>query len=60
MRKAEERAQLLGAVELAVDTAQTAVHLVAMYEHWGYVLVEQVKWGHTNYRSVILSKRLDR
>jgi hypothetical protein len=29
-----------------------------MYERWGYAAVDEVQWGHTNYRSVILTKRL--
>jgi GNAT superfamily N-acetyltransferase len=58
MRKVEERAREIGASEIAVDTAEPAQHLVALYERWGYVRVDDVQWGHTNYRSIILAKRL--
>jgi GNAT superfamily N-acetyltransferase len=58
MRRVEERARELGATELAVDTAVPAQHLVALYERWGYVRVDEVQWGDTNYRSIILAKRL--
>ena len=58
MRKAEERARASGAMELAVDTAGPADHLLAMYKRWGYAPVEHVQWSHTNYVSVILTKPL--
>jgi GNAT superfamily N-acetyltransferase len=55
---AERRAQVLGAAEVAVDTAEGAAHLIAFYRARGYRLVGDAQWDHTNYRSVILSKPL--
>jgi len=55
---AEERAAALGAAEVAIDTAEGAGHLIAFYRARGYRHVGYEQWGHTNYRSVILSKRL--
>jgi GNAT superfamily N-acetyltransferase len=54
----EARAKELGAAELAIDTAEGATHLVALYERRGYRHVGFAQWPHTNYRSVVLSKRL--
>ena len=56
MDLAERRAAETGAEEIALDTAEPAEHLVALYARRGYRLVEHVQWGHTNYRSVIMSK----
>jgi len=47
-----------GAEELALDTAEGALHLIGWYERRGYREVERVAWGTTNYTSVILSKKL--
>jgi GNAT superfamily N-acetyltransferase len=55
---AEERALASGARELALDTAEPATHLVAWYTRLGYRHIEYADWGHTNYRSVIMSKAL--
>jgi len=55
---AEARAAQLGAHEVAVDTATTAAHLVALYRSRGYRHVGDVRWSHANYDSVLLSKRL--
>ena len=55
----EARALAAGAAELALDTAEGASHLVAWYSRRGYRFVEHVTWPVTNYRSVVLSKRLD-
>ena len=54
----EERASEIGAVEVAIDTAEPAKHLVALYERRGYRFIEHTPWKHTNYTSVILSKVL--
>jgi GNAT superfamily N-acetyltransferase len=54
----ERRALARGAVELALDTAEGAGHLVAWYARRGYRFIEHVSWPLTNYRSVVLSKRL--
>jgi predicted N-acetyltransferase YhbS len=56
----EARATETGAAEIALDTAETAAHLAAWYARRGYRLIEHAQWGHTNYRSVIMSKRVGR
>lgn len=53
---AEERAVATGAQELALDTAEPALHLVSWYGRLGFRHIEHVQWTHTNYRSVVLSK----
>lgn len=54
----ERRALESGAEELALDTAEGAKHLIAIYQRRGYRLVGNADWSETNYQSVILSKRL--
>ncbi|MCX8997043.1 GNAT family N-acetyltransferase [Rhizobiaceae bacterium BDR2-2] len=54
----EGRARQTGAREIALDTAEPATHLVQWYGRCGYRLIEHVRWSHTNYRSVIMSKPL--
>lgn len=56
---AESRAQEFGATELACDTADSATHLIEMYKRHGYREVGTVDWDVTNYKSVILSKKLE-
>jgi GNAT superfamily N-acetyltransferase len=58
MRWAEEWAQLQGYRELAVDTAESAEHLVAFYTRRGFRFIEFAQWPGKRYRSVILSKSL--
>ena len=53
---AEAFARQDGAAEIALDTAESAVHLIAWYERMGYRFVEYVDWDITNYRSVVMSK----
>lgn len=55
----EDRARRNGFSELALDTAEKAVGLVAWYTKRGYRFIDFVQWTNANYRSVILSKRLD-
>lgn len=57
-RRVENRARELGAAELALDTAEGARHLREWYERLGYRVVQEVEWGDTNYRSVVMSKGL--
>ena len=45
-----------GAVELALDTAEPATHLIEWYAKLGYRFIEYVQWDVTNYRSVVMSK----
>jgi GNAT superfamily N-acetyltransferase len=54
----EDRARQIGAVEMAIDTAEGATHLIDMYKKRGYRFIEYGDWDITNYRSVILSKPL--
>ncbi|WP_421762280.1 GNAT family N-acetyltransferase [Devosia sp.] len=58
MARAENLAIAAGARELALDTAEPATHLVAWYTRLGYRFIEHAQWLHTNYRNVVLSKRL--
>jgi GNAT superfamily N-acetyltransferase len=60
LEKVEERARETGAGEIALDTSEGAHHLIALYEKRGYRYIETVQWDVTNYRSVIMSKRLHR
>lgn len=58
---AEERAIADGASELALDTAESAVHLIRFYERLGYRYIEPIDWRpHTNYLSIVMSKALGR
>jgi len=43
---------------LALDTAETAEYLIALYQRWGFKIVDRVKWDEVNYRSVIMAKEL--
>jgi GNAT superfamily N-acetyltransferase len=44
--------------EIAIDTAEGASELIDYYQKRGYVFVTHTQWEVTNYRSVILAKRL--
>jgi GNAT superfamily N-acetyltransferase len=54
----EDRARELGASEIALDTAEPAKHLIDYYSKRGYRFIDYIQWPMTNYRSVIMSKRL--
>ena len=56
----EAFAHSLGAAELALDTAEGALHLRGWYERLGFRFVQFISWDETNYRSVILSKSLSK
>lgn len=58
MQQIEQRAKTDGALELALDTAEGAEQLIDFYKRRGYRFIEYVNWNVTNYRSVILSKKL--
>lgn len=58
MEFVEQRARDLGALELALDTSENATHLIGMYERWGYRFIQYQQWDVTNYRSVVMSKRV--
>jgi ribosomal protein S18 acetylase RimI-like enzyme len=52
-------ARRAGATSIALDTAQPATALIAMYEAWGYRLVGECDWRPlTNYTSVVMSRPL--
>jgi ribosomal protein S18 acetylase RimI-like enzyme len=58
MRHVEALAKADGATELAFDTSEHATHLIEWYRRMGYEFVGHVQWDVTNYRSVIMSKRV--
>lgn len=58
MDKLEAKAKELGASEISLDTAENANHLIKYYERRGYRFIEYVNWNVTNYRSIIMSKKL--
>jgi GNAT superfamily N-acetyltransferase len=47
-----------GIKELALDTAEQAQHLIDYYSKRGYQPAGYHKWSMTNYRSIIMSKKL--
>jgi GNAT superfamily N-acetyltransferase len=47
-----------GIKELALDTAEQAQHLVDYYSKRGYRQVGFHQWNKTNYRSVVMTKKL--
>lgn len=56
---ATELARQAGARTLALDTAQPAAALIAMYESWGYQVVGECNWRPlTNYTSVLMARSL--
>lgn len=54
----EARAKELGFEELALDTSEHAANLISMYKARGYRFIEHHQWNITNYRSVVMSKKL--
>jgi RimJ/RimL family protein N-acetyltransferase len=58
MGEAERHAFMNGATEIAIDTAESATHLIDYYARRGYRKVGAVDWEGTNYVSVVMSKRL--
>ncbi|MBN2794654.1 MAG: GNAT family N-acetyltransferase [Clostridia bacterium] len=44
--------------EVALDTAETAYHLIRYYEKRKYRYVETIRWGLANYKSSVMSKVL--
>ncbi len=58
MELIEARARELGAAELCLDTSEQAHRLIDMYTKLGYRPVDSVDWDATNYKSVVLSKKL--
>ncbi len=60
LARAESWASESGFRELAMDTAEQATHLIELYARLGYEQVGWVQWSGKVYRSVVLSKRLQR
>ena len=58
LAKAESWASENGFRELAMDTAEQATYLIALYAKLGYRHVGWVQWPGKVYRSVVLSKCL--
>jgi GNAT superfamily N-acetyltransferase len=58
MSWAESWAPDRGYSQLAVDTAESAHHLIAYYAKRGYRFVEFAQWPGKCYRSVVYSKEL--
>lgn len=54
----EQQARLMGAIEIALDTAEPASELIDMYKKWGFDIVDHADWNSTNYKSVIMAKAL--
>jgi GNAT superfamily N-acetyltransferase len=48
MRLVERPAAELGVRELALDTSEHAMHLIAFYQNRGYRFVEHCQWEQTN------------
>lgn len=53
---AVERAMEMGARELALDTAESAGHLIVLYAARGYRVVDSIQWPGKTYRSVVMSR----
>ncbi len=52
-------AQSAGAEAVALDTAEPATALIALYKSWGYSVVGACDWRpHTNYPSIVMAMRL--
>lgn len=58
MHHVENHARQNGFVEIALDTAEAAHHLIDWYARHGYRQVGFQQWDVTNYRSVIMAKGL--
>jgi len=46
-----------GACGMSLDTAAPAADLIAMYQRWGYEIVDRTKFSTVNYESVIMCLR---
>ena len=54
----EDYAKSKGKTELVLDTSEKALHLIEYYKKRGYRFIQYHQWDVTNYRSVIMSKKL--
>ncbi len=58
LEAAESRARELGYTELALSMAEPDTELLNFYVRLGFAQVGHWQWPYTNYRSVILSRRV--
>lgn len=58
LEKVEDMARRERIQELALDTAEDAKELIQYYKKRGYRFIQYVDWEITNYRSVVLSKKM--
>lgn len=58
LQTVETEAKNHGVLNIALDTAEGAAHLIEIYKSRGYEFVGHADWAITNYRSVILNKSL--
>jgi GNAT superfamily N-acetyltransferase len=54
----ENLARQAECTEIALDTAEPALHLIDMYTRKGFHRIGQYAWPHTNYVSVVMTKPL--
>ncbi len=59
LARAGQAARADGARALALDTAEPARQLIAMYRRRGYRVEGHADWPETNYRSVIMVRSLE-
>lgn len=45
--------------ELSLDTSENAQHLIDYYTKRGYRFIQYHKWDEVNYRSIVMSKKLN-
>ena len=55
---AEKCAMRDKAAEIAFDTAEGAIELIGFYKKRGYQFIQYTQWSVTNYRSVIMAKKM--
>ena len=55
----EDRVREEGIERLALDTSERATDLIRLYEGKGFRFVEHTQWESVNYRSVVMSKKLE-
>ncbi|MFI5144059.1 MAG: GNAT family N-acetyltransferase [Ignavibacteria bacterium] len=55
---AENHAKEQGMKELALDTSEDTTHLIEFYKKRGYEIICNHQWKITNFRSVVMSKKL--
>jgi GNAT superfamily N-acetyltransferase len=58
LKAAENNARESLFAELALDTAEEAIHLISFYSKLGYFPVSTVHWRGKIYRSIVMTKKL--